>query len=656
MALPAVVVCLLLAGAAIFAACSTGHATEVVGHPLDPLSESEHRAVVAVLTEAGNVDGTALYPLVTLEEPPKDDVLRWEPGDPVERLAFAIVKQGPDTFEAVVDTIGGDVVSWRRVDDVQAGLLPSVEYALAQTIVQVSQDWQAAVRRRGVEDLGDVVCVPNTAGYFGVEDEERRLVKVVCYAPGGADNYWGRPIEGLVALVDLNARELVELVDTGQVPIPDAPVDLDEDSVGDLREAPNPVSLVQEGGPSFELEGREVSWQGWRFHFRTDPRLGTVVSLVRYDDGGELRSILYQGSLSEIFIPYQDPDVGWFFRTYLDAGENGVGRLAVPLLPGLDCPDNAVYFDAAFVDDSGRPYSQPNAACLFERYTGDIAWRHYESVTGANNARPATDLVLRSISAIGNYDYVFDWVFRQNGTVRVAVGATGVPQVKAIGDRDDLDESETAYGHLVAEHIVATNHDHFFSFRLDLDVDGIRNSFLSERLVTERVATEDGRRSVWVVERTEAATEGEAKLVIDVQEPALWRVVNPNVDGPLGNSVSYHLESRTNAVSLLSADDPPQRRAGFTDYHLWVTPYEPDELYAAGTYPNQSRGGDGLPMWTSADRSIENTDIVLWYTVGFHHAPRAEDWPVTPTVWNEFDLRPFDFFERNPALDLPAGD
>jgi len=216
---------------------------------------------------------------------------------------------------------------------------------------------------------------------------------------------------------------------------------------------------------------------------------------------------------------------------------------------------------------------------------------------------------------------------------------------------------DTAYGHLVAQDTVATNHDHFFSFRLDLDVDGQANTFVSEQLKQERVDTQDGRKSVWVVESTTAASEAEAKMVIDMQQPTLWRVVNPNVVGSLGNPVSYQLESRTNAVSLLSPDDFPQLRAGFTDYHLWVTPYDPEERYAAGTYPNQSRGGDGLPMWTSEDRSIENTDVVLWYTLGFHHAPRAEDWPVTPTIWTEFQLRPFDFFDRNPAPDIPiSGD
>ena len=369
-----------------------------------------------------------------------------------------------------------------------------------------------------------------------------------------------------------------------------------------------------------------------------------------------MRSILYQGSLSEIFIPYMDPDVGWYFRTYLDAGENGVGKLAVVLRPGLDCPSNAVFFDAVFTHDWGEPYIQDNAVCLFERYAGDIAWRHYEAVNGQNEVRRRTDLVLRSISAIGNYDYIFDWVFRQDGTITVAVGASGVPQVKAVHSRTTADDEggrDTAYGRQVAEHTVAINHDHFFSFRLDPDVDGPKNSFIDERLKPERVDIQSPRKSIWVVESGAAPTEEVAKLQISIQSPTLWRVINPNVLGPLGYPVSYQLEPKSNAISLLSPDDFPQRRAGFTAYHLWVTPYDPQERYAAGVYPNQSKGGDGLPAWTGANRPIQNTDLVLWYTLGFHHVVRAEDWPVTPTVWGEFELRPFDFFERNPALDLP---
>ena len=206
---------------------------------------------------------------------------------------------------------------------------------------------------------------------------------------------------------------------------------------------------------------------------------------------------------------------------------------------------------------------------------------------------------------------------------------------------------------MVAEHTVAVNHDHFFSFRLDLDVDGRDNSFRGDRLTPQRLEGGGPRKSLWVVASQTADRERDAQLRIDLEKPALWRVINPNVLGPLGYPVSYQLRPRTNAVSLLSPEDFPQRRAGFTDYHLWVTPYDARERYAAGTYPNQSKGGDGLPRWTSGNRAIVNTDLVLWYTLGFHDVVRAEDWPVLPTSWTEFELRPFDFFERNPALDLP---
>jgi primary-amine oxidase len=138
-----------------------------------------------------------------------------------------------------------------------------------------------------------------------------------------------------------------------------------------------------------------------------------------------------------------------------------------------------------------------------------------------------------------------------------------------------------------------------------------------------------------------------------MEHPEIWRVVNSSVKNPLGYPVSYELMPQENAMSLMLPEDYPQLRAGFTDYQVWVTPYDDKERYAAGDYPMQSHGGDGLPAWTKKNRAIENTDIVLWYTMGFHHVPHSEDWPVMPTIWHAFELRPVNFFANNPALDLP---
>src|SRR4029077_15673013 len=101
--------------------------------------------------------------------------------------------------------------------------------------------------------------------------------------------------------------------------------------------------------------------------------------------------------------------------------------------------------------------------------------------------------------------------------------------------------------------------------------------------------------------------------------------------------------------SLLPPEDLAQRRAAFSAAPLWVTAYDAKELYAAGLYPNQSRGGDGLPAYAARHRPVENADIVLWATIGFHHLPRPEDWPVLPTQWHSLSLAPYGFFDQNPS-------
>jgi primary-amine oxidase len=86
-----------------------------------------------------------------------------------------------------------------------------------------------------------------------------------------------------------------------------------------------------------------------------------------------------------------------------------------------------------------------------------------------------------------------------------------------------------------------------------------------------------------------------------------------------------------------------------------VTAYDPSELYAAGRFPNANASRDGLPAYVARQRSIVNADIVVWYTMGFHHVPRPEDWPVMPTQWHSVSLIPDGFFDRNPAFNPPAG-
>ena len=105
----------------------------------------------------------------------------------------------------------------------------------------------------------------------------------------------------------------------------------------------------------------------------------------------------------------------------------------------MDCPDHSTFLPALVNDDRGQPLKLPNAICVFERYIGDPAWRHFEvfaqgeSTSVSAEGRPDTELVVRSASVIGNYDYLIDYRFRQNGEIHIHIGATGQNAVGRTG-------------------------------------------------------------------------------------------------------------------------------------------------------------------------------------------------------------------------------
>jgi primary-amine oxidase len=654
--------CALLAGLPV-------HLPGQSPHPLDPPSWQEHWTVLEVLREEGRLTDSTTFSLVLLHPADKEAAWAWQPGSPVARSLEVVTRTGGVTAEAVVDVVDRRLVSWTEIPGAQAPWLDG-EFGAMEETVKAHPDFVAAMERRGVDDLFFINCGGGPPGRFGLDEEAgRRLAHVHCRDARRVRNTWTRGIEGLTVVYDMDADSVLRVIDEGVIPVPETVADYDPTSVGAPAPNDHPIRMDQPAGPGYSLDGHQVEWDSWRFHVRPDQRVGTVISLVRWvDTDGAPRPILYEGSLSEIFVPYMDPGVGWYPRNFLDAGEYTAGGLIKPLARAVDCPTDAAYMDMVVVGDDGRPRDVPDVICVFERYAGDVLWRH---LAATHEGRPKRDLVVRSAAVLGNYDYIFDWTFQQDGTIHVSVGATGIAEAKAVaprnaravvaagtngsnGDHDAEEDRADAYGRFVDEHIVAVNHDHYFSYRLDLDVDGPGNTVHRDGLRTMRLPDDHPRRSVWVVDSRPLRTESEAKLDVDLRRPALWRILSGSTLNEHGYPTSYHLSPGKPIVTLLSEDDWPRLRAGFIDHHLWVTPYQPDERYAAGRFPTLSEPGEGLPRWTAADRTIAGTDVVVWYTAGMHHVVRAEDWPVMPTAVHSFELRPFDFFSGNPALRAPV--
>ncbi len=641
-----------------------------VSHPLDALTPEEYWKLYKILLDGGKLGEKTIFTSILLHEPPKSEVLAWKPGSRISRKADAVLLNEGKSYEAVIDISGGKLESYTELKKDQAPITEQEMHSYDDVLKKDPRVIEA-LKKRDITDLRLVTCYVTPAGFVGLPEqtEGRRIGWGGCTYTANAKFGWDREVPGIFFVVDMNEKKIARFSDYGVVPMPPTTSIYDADG-GAALPGTTPILVTQPNGPSFTIKDGEVSWQNWHFRFRLDPRVGPVVSMVNYQDGAKRRSVLYEGSLSEMYVPYQDPDETWNSHVFLDAGEyfvnTGSGGIIKPLEPGVDCPSYATFFSGTFFHESGMPYVRPQLACLFERVTGDPVWRHWDEDTYAVSGRPTRELVFRTVATVGNYDYLFDWRFEQDASIVVGVGATGILEVKAVKDQradvpqspamvaTDPDGNKVEFGQLIAPGLSAVDHDHFFSYRLDLDVDGLNNSLMVDKLVPYKLPDSvPGRKVIWAMKPEMAKTESEAKLDISMEHPTMWMFTNESVKNSLGQTSSFAIMPGETGISLLPSSEWPQKRAGFSEHSLWVTPYTPSERYASGVYVMGSKGEDSLPSWTQKNRNIMNTDIVAWYTVGFHHVPRPEDWPQMPIMWHTFSLMPFQFLNKNPTMDLP---
>ena len=620
-----------------------------VAHPLEPLTAEEISLAVALLREERGLPGSVRFSYVALDEPGKEELESFTSGASIERRAAAVLidRATGSVSEAVVSVSERVVRSWRDVAGVQPALL--FEDCL-DAIIAVKEDtrWQAAMRRRGITDFDRVQLDPWPAGRFGVDVEsDRRLTRVLSYLRHDEnDNGYAHPIEGVLAYFDFQTGTVVQVDDFGVIDIPAECSNYSPEDVGALRDDRTPLEITQPEGPGFTVDGHEVRWQRWRFRASMHPIHGLVLHTNGYEDGDRLRPILHRAALSEMVVPYGESGPMHAWKNAFDAGEWGLGRMVNSLTLGCDCLGVVRYFDAVMTTERGDPYVVEKAICLHEEDYG-ILWKHVDMHTGNTEVRRRRRLVVSSIHTVGNYEYGFDWYLYEDGMIEHEVKLTGIMQTMAVAPGE-----RPRFGALIAPQLAAPNHQHLFNFRLDFDIDGTANSVYEVDVEALPAGHDNAFGNAFVTRPKLLARESEAQRVIDPARSRTWKVVNPGRTNRLGEPVGYKLIPGSTPTLLALPDSSIGRRATFATKNLWVTPYAPDEMRAAGEYPNQHAGGAGLPEWTAADRALDDTDVVVWYTFGVTHIPRPEDWPVMPVEYAGFTLVPVGFFDRNPSLDV----
>ena len=210
--------------------------------------------------------------------------------------------------------------------------------------------------------------------------------------------------------------------------------------------------------------------------------------------------------------------------------------------------------------------------------------------------------------------------------------------------------------HLIAPRLAGPIHQHFFCFRMDMEIDGGTNTVYEVDTVPLPAGPDNPYDNAFTAVAAPLGRESDGERVANSASARHWRIANANAQNQVGQPTAYVLVPGETVAMMAGPESAVAQRAVFAQKQLWVTPYDAAEMYPAGDYPNQSEPGQGIPAWVSADREIADQDVVLWYTVGMNHIVVPEDWPVAPVHRSGFKLRPSGFFAHNPALDLPAPD
>lgn len=358
------------------------------------------------------------------------------------------------------------------------------------------------------------------------------------------------------------------------------------------------------------VDGKEVTWNGWKFHWKVRYREGLVLTDVYY--GG--RKVLKYAGLNEIFVPYHPG------QPRPEDALDGIGKNLQELLPGKDCLPGTT---CAMFDINGKTEGKRMVA-MHEESTG-------LSYMGDSGRAYGKMLVLWCASKLGDYVYFIRWRFRDDGMMMPQVGLTGKlnhTQATNVANRGSL-----VYNRQGAQ-VFGPSHVHNFYYRLDFDIDGPEGNVVEEFNHKQDIPNVSfDSQDTWTPLRRECARS------LDPLAFRSWRVVNYGSKNRHGFARSYELVPGGNGIFRGAASEM------ISQADFWVQRYRPNEFPLSATDDRSVK--EALPRYVN-DEPLDGQDVVVWYAMHVHHLPRTENWPEMPVEWAGFDLLPRDFLDVTP--------
>ncbi|KAG7661474.1 AMO2 [[Candida] subhashii] len=403
-----------------------------------------------------------------------------------------------------------------------------------------------------------------------------------------------------------------------------------------------PLIIQQPEGPSFNVQGGRVTWQGWEFRVATSSREGFAI----YDVWFKGRQIFYRISLSEMTVPYGDPRAPYHRKQAFDLGDCGFGVNGNKLALGCDCLGVIKYMDGTGIHANGEPFVIPNTVCMHEQDDG-LLYKHVNYRTDNAVVARKRIFIVQTIATVANYEYIINVKFQNDGTIDIETRATGILSTMPIDEN-----VKVPWGTIVGPNVMAAYHQHILSFRIDPAIDGHQNTVVYDDAVKMPTDEQNPFGIGFVTDRKIVERSGYVEQAPFANRT--YKIINENVINPIAKTpVGYKVQMPARQMLLADPNSFNSKRATFATQQLWVTKYRDHQLFAAGEFTNQSQQDTGIGMWANGEDKVRNEDVVVWATLGFTHIPRVEDFPVMPVEVHNIQLVPANFFDKNPALDLP---